>query len=1826
MAEEVIYDQVETGGDPDPLGLRKKLAGTKSDPLGLRAKLPIESKQQTKEPSLQFKPMTDWLNIPQGYQPMVAENAIAIDDHTKNTAQAADRVNEHLQNIDQSVHNLIYSHKNELTGRIKSEDLGINPSESGPINQQAAALEGKLRQAIPVKPEEIEEYKNEMPKNPVMLRQGLAQKVKDLTKTDEIQANTLKGDIYRLDRQGSPEKEDVITKNIEKLKTGEYDYDVVNGRLIKREGFFASVVRGAKDKGKAYDDYDVYKSGDEKKILDRINQRLTQDPDKATPMPEGVAGEAGMMLGGQPLKPLIAGGVAGYFSGGTAAAAATAAVSAPEMYKLTFGSALPHNYDAIKKQNPNLSDKEVLQQAIDLTNKQANADALSGAAMGAIGARAALKPSTSLLLQKSVKSALKQVGEIVAIEGLGGGAIGATGQLVKNIMAQKAGIPIDESEGMAQQLVGGVMMTLGMSLAAKSGSLLKPSTYNKLLHGLSKIPEETLVQEVNKAQQLGAITPEEAQKVQTEVAKQKEIDGSIRGDVPESERLKIQEKIKQRDAKEKELEIAHKAYHPEIKEEIKKLDEDILALSKGSDRGELQSIVDKAKIEGPAKTYLRDLSEKDLKEAFKEISSQAHDPFSENQAIVTYGEEIVNKAKELYPKEEPKESKISVIQPSEIKHPETITIKPKEDAISIENTDTMDVRQQAGYGEPLGEGNQQPEIAAGKEISGQETSNVAGQEGIGQPPIPTSTSVIHAERSSTQLSFRGLQETANEFGYDDVVSRTRVSDIQEKKNAEITANEWAERGEYQRNIDDLLNKVESKELVPTAKQRLILEQYLANEKQKLRELPRNSEEFNSQLEKVRRIKEVGQIARQEAGAALRLPQGGSQPHPINDLVDAMVAKMEANSVDKLTEQQKAEVEAQVETHKNATDQANVKVAKLEGQVAKLEAEKEFKKAKSTTKREKKTATERIAYRRSEIEAAREALKKLRTGESGLSAVPLPGVRELMAIAPHVKNIMVDLVAQGVDNLQDVVSHLHNEFKDVLDGITEKNIHDIIAGEYNEKKKPLSELQRQIGDIRDEAKYINQLESLLNGKEPKNEKAKIERNVKIKALKDKIKAFKQEEIESNKFYGESDVAERKLDKLRDELDRIENRRLKEKPEQGTNAEKEISKREQEIKDQIKEAQSEWDNEKESAKQAKRDYLKMETERNRQLNRVSDLKEKLENLQKGIKNKGTKSINVDTPEIESLKEQVKEAEKHLNKTIATEKRINKLEEELERLTDRRDKEPKETEKREISDREKELKEKIKEERKAFNEEQKEQDTYYKEEIDEDAKKLMAIKKRNEIRAQEIKNKISKGQFEKEVKTSIFDREDVKKNYPNLRKEALDALAKKEEAQHEFDLALFNDEMAKRSKFAKAADFAGKLVHTSKALMAGIDDSASFVQNGLAMLANPKLGAKVWLQHWKEAFNEARFKRELAAIHARPDYEIIKNSGLDIVEPHTAASKQVEEAFEQNLLSGKIKIKGEEYQPWKYTGGIFERAFTSMGNNFRLNLFDKRMDMLKAEGKTWESHPQEYKDAARAINELTGRGKLPLGLAQASPYITPFIWAPRLLTSTVNTLGISDLVLGVKGKGYYQNLTPTQRKFALGQLGRGVAMGVAVMVAASYAGAKVDYDPRSVTFGDIIAGDHHYNVFGRYVPVIKALVQVAGGTRLREGKEQDLDNPKYGGKTRMGVVGGFFRGKMTPAAGAVYDLGEGKNYFTQQPFGVSDLPAALLTPLSVKELKEGWENDGTWTLLNRFLPAFEGIKTSDERDFNKSSGGNGGGGGATTSTKVKPIRPEKPKRTHK
>jgi hypothetical protein len=386
-----------------------------------------------------------------------------------------------------------------------------------------------------------------------------------------------------------------------------------------------------------------------------------------------------------------------------------------------------------------------------------------------------------------------------------------------------------------------------------------------------------------------------------------------------------------------------------------------------------------------------------------------------------------------------------------------------------------------------------------------------GNNGSGaEPPTTEPAAIIHAERPATELSHRGLQDVANEFSLDDVHSRERKSDIQLKQDALNKIHDWADAGKYAENVEALVKDAE-KNKVLTDEEQAIIEIHLANVTAEAR-AARGTDLYDKKLQEVKRVKDAGEKTRSAAGAALRIrSNSGSRPMTIED---AMVEEMEAAGVDVLTPEQKATVEKEFNDLTEKEKAYNDKIAALEAENAKLKADKEFKKVKSSTKKEKKTHEDFVKERKDIVSKAREDLLKLAKGEKGAMS-SVPGLAQLVVLAPHVKDAMVSLAKEGIQNLSEVVDKLHEEFKDVLEGLSKKDIHNIIAGEYNEKKYTRNELAATMRDLRDEAALVNKLELILKGEEPKTEKKKVERNKQITDLRNKIKSIAKAKVDAER---------------------------------------------------------------------------------------------------------------------------------------------------------------------------------------------------------------------------------------------------------------------------------------------------------------------------------------------------------------------------------------------------------------------------------------------------------------------------------------------------------------------------------------------------------------------------------------------------------------------------------------------------------------------------------------------------------------------------------------
>lgn len=826
-----------------------------------------------------------------------------------------------------------------------------------------------------------------------------------------------------------------------------------------------------------------------------------------------------------------------------------------------------------------------------------------------------------------------------------------------------------------------------------------------------------------------------------------------------------------------------------------------------------------------------------------------------------------------------------------------------------------------------------------------------------------------------------------------------------------------------------------------------------------KEINKNPKNIDELVDLRKRVIDALDITGSSLGRALRSRQLAIKP--MDTLSDFILDAQDAAGVDVLTPAQKEEAFKDYEKYKKASEDSERKILELEELNRQLLAEKEFnliKKSVVKSKQKKDYAKEREQV----FSSIKDKLKKARSGESGLTAVPIPYAAELIAISPEISKLAKLYIEEGVEKLSDVVSKIHENLKNDIDGVTEKDIRNVIAGKYNKPRPAKSDLDKKKALLKREAELLNKIEEVLAG-EPKEEKKIIQKNQRIKELQDELKAAQQQ-------MGYDEVT------------------------------------------------------------------KIQQAEKRAETNIAEIEKKLEENDLSIK----RAEKISSPRLEELREKQNELRNELKKRRLEDAGV-------------------------IVNKENEL------------------------------KRLKSATQRNETESKKIEKQIEEKDFEDKIKApSFLENEELQKKYPKEYKEFLNSMVKKRDIKFEYEIKKAEERMKRATPSEKRAKIAKEAFNTVKALKSSIDNSFVGVQGGLAFMANPLQGAKAFIESYKDMFNEARFKRGLVEIYENKDLmDLINKSGLEILNPQELTEKFREESMGgTNLLEKSLgEIKGVKIIPAKLLTAPFERAYTSMGNNLRLNIFLKRIAQLEAEGITYENNPKEIKAAARAVNELTGRGKLAKGLETASEKLSWLIWSPKLLASTVNLLGLNDLGNAVLlRKGYYGNLPPKARKFALTQLASGIGMGVSIMAAIALLDddKEVDADPRSVTFGQVkdkITGDA-FNIYGRFTSVVRYVTLMVLGVKEIKGELKTVDTGKETFK--------FFRGKFNPVAGTASDALITRKTYEGKPYELSDLPKDLLAPLSVQDIAKFLEQDGTISLLTKGFATFNGLKVMNEKDF--------------------------------
>ena len=414
------------------------------------------------------------------------------------------------------------------------------------------------------------------------------------------------------------------------------------------------------------------------------------------------------------------------------------------------------------------------------------------------------------------------------------------------------------------------------------------------------------------------------------------------------------------------------------------------------------------------------------------------------------------------------------------------TIKNIQDAIQKQSAAEVLQRQQEGDG---GAGGERKRVEQGKQ--GDESAR-AGEAKAAEKTQPKGTE----EGEVIGITHEQLNEVARELGFPEYeVSPETVEQWDVEAKERLAKDPDA--------ANKLIDKYEKNNIPTPVEQRMMLN-IISSAKAKINAnpSPKNLAEFKKIMELSNNV--GGRLV----GQSLAARKGVKQ---VEDTLPDFLLMRENDRGYPFTEseiKQQAKVFEELKKEKDALKEA---LQKSEETNAKLIAEMGVNKAKAAAKKAaKKTREEYVIERKQSVADAREALKKLRTGEEGVTSVAVPYLRELKAVAPHVKKYIKSLVEEGANKLDNIVIDTYAEFKDIVDGITKKDILDIFNGEYDESKpRTRNEKAEELRLLQREAALIKELENVRKGIEKeKNPAQKVKKNDRITELEDKIKEVKR----------------------------------------------------------------------------------------------------------------------------------------------------------------------------------------------------------------------------------------------------------------------------------------------------------------------------------------------------------------------------------------------------------------------------------------------------------------------------------------------------------------------------------------------------------------------------------------------------------------------------------------------------------------------------------------------------------------------------------------------
>lgn len=350
------------------------------------------------------------------------------------------------------------------------------------------------------------------------------------------------------------------------------------------------------------------------------------------------------------------------------------------------------------------------------------------------------------------------------------------------------------------------------------------------------------------------------------------------------------------------------------------------------------------------------------------------------------------------------------------------------------------------------------------------------------------------------------------------------------------------------------------------------------------------------------------------------------------------------------------------------------------------------------------------------------------------------------------------------------------------------------------------------------------------------------------------------------------------------------------------------------------------------------------------------------------------------------------------------------------------------------------------------------------------------------------------------------------------------------------------------------AGSVANIPRSLMSTLDLSGTLRQGLVVAVAHPKIVARNMKPQIKALVSEKNHAAIMDEIHARPNAERYKRSGLPLttLDDITTREEQFSSGLAETLTGGK------RFSPVRASG----RAYTGFLNKTRADVFDLLDDLARAQGHNVENLKFE-RDLARLIGSMTGRGPLPQSLKGAATFLNATFFSPRLMAGRIDLL-FAPIT--------YAKADPFVRKQALKSMLRLYAAGGAILTLAAAAGGKVNLDPRNADFAKVRISNTRIDIFGGFQQYVRLLAQVASGTIVSSatGKKLTL-GAEFGELSRKDIIERFGVGKFAPPTSFVYDFFKGTDY-EGEPFNIKKAALQRLIPFIAQDLHDLYRETGS------------------------------------------------------